>query len=115
MPMPFEQKTVIYVLAMAAAIFLCRVFPFIFFRGLDKGDKPAARFLLFIERTAPPAAMTVLCFNALAAPIKENPTSALPVLAASLITALLHIWRRSPLLSIAGGTAIFMLIQRLGS
>jgi branched-subunit amino acid transport protein AzlD len=113
MPMPFEL--VIYVLAMAAAIFLCRLFPFIFFRGLDGDSKPAARLLLFIERTAPPAAMTVLCFNALAAPIKENPASALPVLAASLITALLHLWRRSPLLSIAGGTAIFMLIQRLGS
>jgi branched-subunit amino acid transport protein AzlD len=113
--MPFEPEAVIYVFAMAAAIFLCRVFPFIFFRGTGEGGKQSARFLLFIERTAPPAAMTVLCFNALAAPIKENPVSALPVIAASLITALLHIWRRSPLLSIIGGTAVFMLIQRFGS
>jgi branched-subunit amino acid transport protein AzlD len=105
--MPFD--TIIYVLAMAAVIFLCRAFPFIFFRGTV--GKPAARFLLFIERTAPPVAMTVLCFNALAAPIKENPASALPVLSASLITALLHIWRRNSLLSIIGGTAVFMLIQ----
>jgi branched-subunit amino acid transport protein AzlD len=109
--MPLEQ--VICVLAMAAAIFLCRAFPFIFFSG--KPGKPAARLLLFIERAAPPAAMTVLCFNALAAPIKENPASALPVLSASLVTALLHLWRRSPLLSISGGTAVFMLIQRLCS
>jgi branched-subunit amino acid transport protein AzlD len=70
------------------------------------------KFLLFVERTAPPIAMTVLCFNALAIPIKENPDFTAPTLIAAAFTALLHLWRRNALLSIFSGTALFMLMQR---
>lgn len=113
--MNVQPKTIILVFVMAAAIFICRAFPFIFFRGVKADIKPATRFLQFIEKTAPPAAMTVLCFNALAAPVKENPDSALPVLSAALLTALLHVWKRNSLLSIMGGTAFFMLLKRLAA
>jgi branched-subunit amino acid transport protein AzlD len=57
--------------------------------------------------------MAVLCFNAIAAPIKESLPNALPVVSASVLTALLHLWKRNALLSISSGTALFMLIQRL--
>lgn len=111
--MPHIPEATIYIFAMAAAIFFCRVFPFIFFRGGKTRGLRENRFFTFIEMTAPPIAMAVLCFNAIAAPIKENLSASLPVISASLLTALLHIWKRNALLSIFSGTAFFMLIQRL--
>jgi branched-subunit amino acid transport protein AzlD len=103
-------------LAMGLVILFCRAFPFLFFRG--RGPLGAAeRFLAFVEKTAPPAAMTVLAFNAIAGQVKADLEAAagpgLPVLAAAALTALLHLWRRNPLLSIFGGTAAFMLLNRL--
>ena len=106
-------EAIVYTFIMAAVIFFCRVFPFIFFRGGKTDAVRENRFLLFVERTAPPIAMTVLCFNAVSAPIKESLAGALPVISASLLTALLHLWKRNALLSIFSGTVLFMLIQRL--
>ncbi|MDR2795669.1 MAG: AzlD domain-containing protein, partial [Spirochaetaceae bacterium] len=88
-------ETTIYTFVMGAVIFFCRVFPFIFFRGGKTGAARENKFLLFVERTVPPLAMTVLCFNAVAAPVKESITNALPVISASALTALLHIWKRN--------------------
>jgi branched-subunit amino acid transport protein AzlD len=105
-------ETIIYTFAMGAVIFFCRAFPFIFFRGIKTYGKRENKFLLFVEKTAPPIAMTILCFNALAAPIKENSAFALPTLLAAAITALLHLWKRNALLSIFSGTALFMLLRR---
>jgi branched-subunit amino acid transport protein AzlD len=107
-----KPETIIYTFVMGAVIYLCRLFPFIFFRRVKPDGKLANRFLLFVEKTAPPIALTVLCFNALAVPIKENAFRTLPTLAAAALTALLHLWKRNALLSIFGGVALFMLLQR---
>jgi branched-subunit amino acid transport protein AzlD len=99
---------------MAVVIFFCRIFPFLFFRE-KKGDTPdeerGGAFLAFVEKTAPPVAMTVLAFNAL--PIKASPRELLPAIAAALITAIIHIIKRNALLSICGGTALYMLLIRV--
>jgi branched-subunit amino acid transport protein AzlD len=113
--------------AMGAAILFCRAFPFLFFRdtreknsgGENKAGKRAkgmdcgAAFLNFVEKTVPPVAMTVLAFNSIAAPVKGNSGEAIPVLAASVLTALVHLWKRNPLLSIFGGTALYMILERI--
>jgi len=107
-------------LAMGAAIFFCRAFPFLFFRGKPGGGDPAARrggrgagFMAFVEKAAPPAAMTALALNALAGPMRAGLGEAAPALAAAAFTALLHLWRRSALLSIFAGTALYMALARL--
>lgn len=109
--------TLILTLVMGAVIFLCRVLPFLFFREYKNEDPPEKiirqkTFLSFIEKIVPPAAMTVLAFNFISMPIKENPRDGITVLAASAITALIHLIRRNPLLSIFGGTAAFILLER---
>ena len=108
---------------MAAVILFCRAFPFIFFRGKGPNTVPgstgggaASAFLEFIERAVPPLAMTVLACNALAGPIYESiragaASQSIPVLAASVFTVIIHLWRRNPLLSIFGGTALYMLLR----
>ena len=115
---------------MAAVIFFCRSCAFLFFRGSkpDNADggtdesggkagsaagRRTAAFLDFVEKTVPPLAMTVLTFNALAVPIHENFRQGIPVLIAAAFTVIVHLWRRNPLISIFGGTAVYMALERI--
>jgi branched-subunit amino acid transport protein AzlD len=116
---------------MGAVILFCRALPFLLFREKEEdkaetdGAKPdgatpegeppnsVPRLLSLAEKTVPPVAMTVLAFNALAGPVKTEPAQALPVLAAAALTALLHLWKRNALVSIAAGTALYMLLERV--
>ncbi|MDR2434454.1 MAG: AzlD domain-containing protein [Treponema sp.] len=100
---------------MGAVILFCRAFPFLFFReppAEGAGSRRAA-FLNFVEKIVPPAAMTVLAFNSLAGPLKGNLREAIPVLSAACFTALVHLWKRNPLISIFGGTALYMVLERI--
>jgi branched-subunit amino acid transport protein AzlD len=112
-------QAVITSAVMGAVVFFCRVFPFLFFRDSQEdrqqpvsGRKKGNSFRSLVEKAAPPVTMTVLAVNAMSGPIRENPPAALPVLAASLFTALVHLWKRNSLLSILGGTVIYMVISR---
>jgi branched-subunit amino acid transport protein AzlD len=107
------QEVLVIVLAMGAVILFCRCFPFLLFRGDDSGEKNKAVGILldFVEKIVPPAAMTVLAFNALGSALKENIRDGLFVLAASLFTAFLHLWKRNFLISILGGTVLYMVLS----
>jgi len=141
------SEALILSLVMAAVIFLCRIFPFLFFRGKSgppsgapsgapsdaesdavpdaaDGNKAAGRisFYSFIEKIVPPVAMTVLAFNALTGQVKagfaaggDHPLrgGAIPALVAAAFTALIHLWRRNPLISIFSGTALYMILLRV--
>ena len=111
------SEALILTMVMAAVIFFCRVFPFLFFRekanASKAGDDRRAAFLAFVEKTVPPVAMTVLAFNALAAPVTATPREMIPALAAAALTAIVHLWRRNPLISIFGGTAVYMVLLRV--
>ena len=120
------NEAVLFTVIMAAVIFFCRIFPFIFFgrktpylKTNNSGtDRIKTSILAFVEKIVPPLAMTVLAFNALTAPIYENirqgiPVQSLVVLAAATLTVLIHLWRRNPMLSIFGGTAVYMVLERL--
>jgi branched-subunit amino acid transport protein AzlD len=115
-----------YTIVLGAVIFFCRVLPFILFRDKRKVDSaesgPAGlkAFLGFVEKVAPPVVMTVLAFNALAGPVKEavagfpaetvDHAAVVPLAVAALCTAVLHVWKRNALISIFGGTALYMLL-----
>jgi branched-subunit amino acid transport protein AzlD len=109
--------------AMGAVILFCRTFPFILFRERSgeesangREERKSTRFkalLTIAEKIMPPAAMTVLAFNSLALSIKSDAGQTLPVLAAATVTALIHLWKRNSLLSILGGTLLYMLINRM--
>ena len=110
------------VFAMGAVILFCRAFPFLFFSGKNSGEaetenniEPSRKkvFFTFVEKTVPPVAMTVLAFNALGTSFRDNPRDGLLVLGASLFTALIHLWKHNPLVSIFGGTALYMVFLRI--
>jgi len=97
------------VLAMGVVVIFCRALPFLFFsRGEHK--KGAGVFLDFVERIVPPVAMTVLAFNALGGAFRDNPRDGLFALAAAIFTAILHLWKGNYLISILGGTILYMII-----
>jgi branched-subunit amino acid transport protein AzlD len=105
-------EALLLTLVMGVVIFFCRLFPFLFFRE-KTGAHSKTAFLNFVEKTVPPVAMTVLAFNSMAGPIKGNLREALPVLTAAALTALLLRWKRNPLISIFGGPALYMILERV--
>jgi branched-subunit amino acid transport protein AzlD len=106
-------RALLMTLIMGAVIFFCRAFPFLFFRKRkDAGSDFSETLLAWAGKTAPPVAVTVLTFNAIGAAIKDDARLVIPVLAASAFTALAHLWKRNPLISIIGAVAIYMLLSR---
>jgi branched-subunit amino acid transport protein AzlD len=109
----------LYTFAMGLVIFLCRALPFMVFRGRG-GEGGRGKFSRFVEQTVPRAAMTVLACNAVAGSLGErfsqgDISGGIPVIAASAFTALVHLWKRNPLISIFGGTALYMILSRLAA
>ena len=114
-----------YTVVLGAVIFLCRFLPFVLFKEDSKNEKAKTgkkqngtkAFLEFIEATVPATAMTVLAVNALCAQSKEMLTGSapdlrgiIPLAAAALVTAVLHILKRNALVSIFSGTVLYMLL-----
>lgn len=96
------------VLVMAAVTYFTRAVPFVFF---SKRRPPP--LLNYLQRFLPPVVMLVL----VVASYKDIDFSAapygIPALAAGLVTAALHFWKRNVLMSIIGGTALYMVLIRL--
>ncbi|MDR1128363.1 MAG: AzlD domain-containing protein [Treponema sp.] len=119
------KTAALYTAAIGLLVFFCRAFPFLFLRsgkkdpgcagdgGQTKKRMVLDRFLAVVEKAVPPAAMTVLAVNSAAVPVKENPAGGIPVLAASIFTLFVHLWRRNFLISILGGTVLYMVLERL--
>lgn len=94
---------------MAAATMLTRSAPFLFFgRG-----KPTPRFVLYLGRALPPAIIAMLVVYCLKG---VNPAAypfGLPELIAVAVVAALQLWRKNSLISIFGGTAMYMLMVQV--
>ncbi|MGC3874403.1 branched-chain amino acid transporter permease [Halomonas sp. GXIMD04776] len=111
-----ETTTLIaFIVVSALATFATRVLPFI---ALSRhADHP---LILHLGRYLPPAVMMILVVYALRdfRPLAEGQlnmaANGLPVIIASLTVVVLHLWRRNALLSIIGGTGLYMLMVQLG-
>jgi branched-subunit amino acid transport protein AzlD len=95
-------------LAMAAVTVLCRAVPFLFFM-----KRKPPEVVDYLQKYIPPMIMTVLvlgCYKGLS--FAAWPYG-IPELAAGLAVAALHLWRRNTLLSIFGGTALYIALIRV--
>ncbi|MCL2374516.1 MAG: AzlD domain-containing protein [Treponema sp.] len=109
------NQALFFVFVMGAVILFCRALPFLFFdqnESVKANSSRRAAILGFVEKTVPPAAMTVLAFNALGGAFTANAGGGFMALAAAAFTALAHIWKGNALISILGGTALYMILQR---
>jgi branched-subunit amino acid transport protein AzlD len=89
-------------------IFLLRAFPFILF---SKREPPA--ILQFIEKYIPPMIMAILLFYCLKDVKFSSAPYGIPYFTALTATVLLHLWKNNSLLSIFGGTALFMILNSI--
>ncbi len=101
---PFQ--TTIMIAAVALGTMLTRFLPFLAFGG----TKPPPKYVEYLGKALPGAALGLLvvyCFKSVS--IVAAPHG-LPELIALAVIVLLHLWKRNMLLSIAGGTASYMLL-----
>lgn len=93
---------------MSICVILTRVLPFILFRSKQK----TPRFVLFLGKYLAGAVFGMLIIYC----IKDVSFSAgyhgIPQLLGILACILLHLWKKNMLLTIAGGTCIYMIIIR---
>ena len=100
----------LWVLLIAAGVTLfTRALPFAVFGG-KRAMPGAVRYLGGVLPGAIIAILVVYCLKGLPAAAGMEAAFQLGALA---VTATLHLWRRNTLLSIFGGTAVYMLLIRL--
>ncbi len=93
----------------SAVTVLLRFLPFWVFGG----KKETPKWVSHLGRVLPSAIMgmlVVFCLKGVS--LRESPHG-LPELIACAAVVVLHVWRRSTLLSIVGGTAVYMLLVQL--
>ena len=103
-----EQKAVLAVVIMAGVTALLRYLPFLIFKG-----RSTPRTVAYLGRVLPPAIMGMLVVYCLRSVSFGALTGWMPALAASAVTAGLHLWRKNTLVSIIGGTAVYMILIRV--
>ena len=109
---------------MALVTFLTRFLPFLLF---DRGDSPP-KLVLYLGRVLPPAVIAMLIIYCLRSPAVEVPAQLpqgmpgalaavvsffvgwAPQLIAGTVVVVLHAWKRNNLLSIFGGTILYMIL-----
>ncbi len=94
---------------MAAVTFLTRALPFLLF---GRGGRPP-RVVLYLGRYLPPAVIAMLivyCFRGVSF---QSPAGWAPALIAGAAVAALHIWKRNNMLSIVGGTILYMVLVQV--
>ena len=93
----------------ALATMVTRFLPFLVFGG----KKPTPRYIQYLGKALPGAIFAMLVVYCLRNITPLTGSHALPELIAIAVTVGLHLWRRQTLLSIAGGTVVYMLLVQL--
>lgn len=112
------MQTIAAIAVMALVTFLTRALPFLLF---DRSDHPP-KLVLYLGRVLPPAVIAMLivyCLKDALLSLGGNLTSAfsapvlghwLPALISLVVVVLLHCWKHNNLLSIFGGTILYMFL-----
>ncbi|MBQ7158156.1 MAG: AzlD domain-containing protein [Treponema sp.] len=100
------SAALIATLAIAVVMFLLRAFPFLVF---SKKDPPP--FVLFIERYIPSMIIAILIIYCLKDIQLTAAPFGLPSIIALTCTVALHLWRNNSMISIFGGTIIYMVLN----
>lgn len=105
MQMSLTQLAVM-ITVIAAGVQLDRWLPFWLF---PEGKEPP-RVILYLGRVLPPATMGLLVVYCLRNVSWLSESHGLPEVLAMIAVVVLHCWKENVLLSIAGGTALYMML-----
>ena len=91
---------------MAIVTLLTRVLPFLLF---DRGESPP-KLVLYLGRVLPPAIIAMLIVYCLRGVSFSTPGGWVPQLLCVAVVVALHLWKHNNLLSIFGGTVLYMVL-----
>ena len=98
------------IVAVAALVTMAlRFLPFIIFSG----DRETPAYIAYLGKVLPFAIMAMLVVFCLKGVSLTAAPYGIPEFLACGAVAALHVWKRNTLLSIAGGTAIYMILVQL--
>lgn len=106
--MTVSQHVVIILMAVLSTM-LTRFLPFLLFPA----GKPAPRYIQYLGKVLPGAVfglLVVYCFKDVSL---LSGSHGLPELIAAAVVVALHLWKKNMMLTIVGGTAVYMLLVNL--
>ena len=106
--MSFFQHLAILLLAIISTQ-LTRFLPFLIFNG----KRPTPAYVRYLGKALPAAIFGMLVVYCLKNVSILTGSHGIPELIAIVVTAGLHLWKRSMLLSIAGGTVCYMILVQM--
>ncbi len=101
---PLQSAAAIAVMALVT--FFTRALPFLLF---GRGGEPP-KVVLYLGKYLPPAVIAMLIVYCLRGMSFVSPGGWAPMVIASLAVAALHIWKHNDMLSIVGGTVLYMVL-----
>ena len=104
--MPLDVHGALLVAVVASATALIRFLPFV----VVGGWRPTPKFVVYLAGVLPCAIMAMLVVYCLRGVDLLGPTHGLPELIAAVAVVGLHCWKKNTLLSIAAGTALYMVL-----
>ena len=107
-PMTIPQQIITIAICVLGTM-LTRFLPFLIFSS----KKPTPKYIVYLGKALPCAVFGMLVVYCLKNVSILTGTHGLPELLAIAVTAGLHLWKKNMLLSIAGGTIVYMLLVQL--
>lgn len=104
-----NTQALIMVLIMAAITYFVRMLPFLLFPG----NKKTPAYILYLGKVLPYAIIAMLVVYCLKGVSVTTAPFGLPELISTVAIVLVHCWKRNTLLSIGGGTLLYMLLVQL--
>ena len=98
--------TIAAIVVMAIVTFLTRALPFLLFGKQTN----IPRTVVYLGKYLPPAVIAMLVVYCLRIVSFSAPSGWLPSLIAVAVVIALHLWKKNNLLSILGGTAVYMIL-----
>lgn len=106
------EKAIIVIAVAAVVTFLTRAFPFIVF-GMKEEPAPVIKYLGTYLPSAVMAVLIIYCLKDVRAFDYESGIVFLKQIVAVVLVAVLHLWKRSNLISIGVGTVVYMALLQL--
>ena len=107
-PMTIPEQIIPIVICVLGTM-LTRFLPFLVFSS----KKPTPKYIIYLGKALPCAVFGMLVVYSLKNVSLFSGTHGIPELIAIGVTAGLHLWKKQMLLSIAGGTIVYMLLVQL--
>jgi branched-subunit amino acid transport protein AzlD len=103
------SRVFIAIFIIAAVTFFTRVFPFLFF-----SRRKPPKILDFIQQYIPPMVMVIFVIYSIKDTSWTSAPFGLPEIISLLFVTIIHLWKNNPLISIFGGTILYMIFVQTG-